>query len=229
MSTILEAPLARRPRTTEALAGDNVVVLQGVTWEDYKRYRDTPENEGVRMAYSVGVLLLMTIGRLHERVGKLISLFVPIWFLERSIPSLCCGSMTFQSELREKGLEPDNCWYLSHIEEMQGHDEFDADRHPPIDLAIEIDVTTNSELKLPIYAALRVQELWLCGEHGVRVMVLAQGEYVEQDASRVLPDFPIDKVMELIRQRHAADDTALMRMFREWIRQQTEGAADGAQ
>jgi Uma2 family endonuclease len=218
MSAILERPPLLSPRRQEPLSGDHVVILHDVAWEEYKRYRDAPENDGIRMAYSEGVLLLMSVGRLHERIVKLIGLLATVWFEERSIPSLCCGSMTFQSELREKGLEPDNCWYLSHINEMQPHDEFDADRHPPIDLALEVDITTNSEIKLPIYAALRVREVWLCGPNGVRVLSLKRGKYVEQEGSRVLAAFPLEKVVELVQQRHACDDTALIRTFREWIR-----------
>ncbi len=229
MSTVLEAPPSADSATQRGLRGDNVVVLQGVTWEDYKRYRDCLENDGVRMAYSEGVLLLMTIGRLHERIVKLIGLLATVWFEERAIPSLCCGSMTFQSELREKGLEPDNCWYLSHIKEMQQHDEFDADQHPPIDLALVVDVTTNSEIKLPIYAALRVQEVWLCGPNAIRVMILQEGDYVEHEGSHVLVDFPLDKVLELVQERHSCDDTTLMRRYREWIRQETDAATDGDQ
>jgi Uma2 family endonuclease len=179
------------------------------------------------MAYSEGVLLLMSVGRLHERIVKLTGLLATVWFEERSIPSLCCGSMTFQSELREKGLEPDDCWYFSHIEEMQQHDEFDADQHPPIDLALEVDVTTNSEVKLPIYAALRVREVWLCGPSAIRVMGLKRGKYVEQEGSRVLPDFPLERALNLVQERHACDDTALMRKFREWIRQERKAGTKG--
>lgn len=218
MSTVLETPRSAREHASHPLNGDALQLLHGVTWEDYRRFRDRPENDGLRMAYADGVLLLMTIGRLHERVMKLIGLPATVWFEERSIPSLCCGSMTFQSELREKGLEPDDCWYFTHIAEMQRHDEFDPDQHPPIDLALEVDITTNSEIKLPIYAALRVREVWLCGPDGVRVMSLKRGKYVEQEESRVLAGFPLEKVVELIQQRHACDDTALIRTFRECVR-----------
>jgi Uma2 family endonuclease len=218
MSTVLTTHPSAREEASRPWNGDSLHLLHGVTWEDYRRFRDQPENDGLRMAYTDGVLLLMTIGRLHERIMKLVSNLVLMWTVERTIPALCCGSMTFQSELREKGLEPDDCWYFSHIDEMQRHDEFDPDRHPPIDLALEVDITTNSEIKLPIYAALRVREVWLCGPDGVRVLSLKRGKYVEQEGSRVLAAFPLEKVVELVQQRHACDDTALVRTFREWIR-----------
>ena len=126
--------------------------------------------------------------------------------------------MTIQSELREKGLEPDNCWYFSHIDLMQRHDEFDPEQHPPIDLALEVDITTNSVVKLPVYADLRVREVWLCGPNAIRVMALEEGGYVECEQSRVLASVPLDKMAELIRGRHGCDDTALCQQFQDWIR-----------
>jgi Uma2 family endonuclease len=218
MSSVLATSPSARDQAFRVLNGDSLQLLHGVTWDDYRRFRDRPENDGLRMAYADGVLLLMTIGRLHERIMKLIGLLATVWFEECSIPSLCCGSMTYQSELHEKGLEPDNCWYFSHIDEMQRHDEFDPDRHLPIDLALEVDITTNSEIKLPIYAALRVREVWLCGPDGVRVLSLKRGKYVEQEGSRVLAAFPLEKVVELVQQRHACDDTALVKQFRGCVR-----------
>lgn len=218
MSTVLATPLSAQNQAPRPLNGDSLQLLHGVTWEDYRRFRDRPENDGLRMAYADGVLLLMTIGRLHERIMRLISNLVVIWTVERTVPALCCGSMTFQSELREKGLEPDNCWYFTHIAEMQRHDEFDADRHPPIDLALEVDITTNSAIKLPIYAALRVREVWLCEPNAIRVLDLEDGTYFERKGSRVLASFPLEKVLELVRERHMCDDTALVAQFREWVR-----------
>lgn len=221
-SAVLEAPQSRElpqsPAPPPPVPRGGPVALHGVTWEEYSRLRDVPENDQIRMAYSDGVLLLMTIHWPHERIGRMLNDLVSFWTVECDVPRLNGGSLTMQSELTRKGIEPDHCWYFTHIEQMKRETEFDADRHPPFDVAVEIDLTTYSHTKLDVYQALGVRELWFWKDDRIRVLGLTDDGYVEQGASSVHPEFPLDLATEIIRKREGHDDTELAREFIKRLR-----------
>ena len=64
---------------------EQATVLHGVTWDDYVRFRDDPENDGSRMTYSDGVLEIMTLSFFHESISLLIHDFVTAWKIHHNI------------------------------------------------------------------------------------------------------------------------------------------------
>ena len=66
---------------------EQATVLHGVTWDDYVRFRDDPENDGSRMTYSDGVLEIMTLSLsfFHESISLLIHDFVTAWKIHHNI------------------------------------------------------------------------------------------------------------------------------------------------
>ncbi len=45
-------------------------VLRGISWKDYLRLRDNPENYHVRMSYLDGTLILMSPQFIHDKSGR---------------------------------------------------------------------------------------------------------------------------------------------------------------
>jgi Uma2 family endonuclease len=72
----------------------------------------------------------------------------------------------------------------------------DLEIHPPVDLAIESDVTSHTTLE--IYQRLQIPELWIYRDGTLKIYLLENGKYVESLISKVLPNFPI---LTLIPQR----------------------------
>ncbi len=71
------------------------------------------------------------------------------------------GSLTLKRNDVQKGIEPDACFYLKNEPEVRNKQNIDLNQGDiPPDLAIEIDLTSGSLNKLPIYAALGVAEIW---------------------------------------------------------------------
>jgi hypothetical protein len=60
----------------------------------------------------------------------------------------------------ERGLEADQCFYLTHEPLVRNKQEIDLAADPPPDFTIAIDVTRSSKTRLGIYAALGVPEVW---------------------------------------------------------------------
>jgi len=69
------------------------------------------------------------------------------------------GSITLKREDVNRGIEPDNCYYIQTEPTVRGRQELDLETDPPPDLAIEIDITSTSVNKFGIYLALGVPEL----------------------------------------------------------------------
>lgn len=61
-------------------------------------------------------------------------------------------STTWRRQAKQAGLEPDNCFYFQNEARVRGKLQFDLNQDPPPDLALEIDVTSQSLDRFPIYA-----------------------------------------------------------------------------
>jgi Uma2 family endonuclease len=198
---------------------DTCVWLSGIPWEDYVRLRNVPESRNVRMTYDGGVLALMSPSKLHERVAELLGRLILAWTEERGIPVQSCGTMTFQRADLEQGLEPDKCYYVRHEAAVRAREELDLTVDPPPDLVVEVDVSSSSRDRLPLYERLGVPEVWLWRDDVLRLLVLDEKRrYVEADDSVALPGFPRPTAERLLAARREQDETALVREFREAIR-----------
>ncbi|MGE4003425.1 MAG: Uma2 family endonuclease [Planctomycetaceae bacterium] len=206
-NTVTPAPSPFRPQ-------NDVILLGGVTWDQYRAYRDDPENDGVRMHYADGELLLMTTGILHERISHLLALMLAVWSQFSGTRIMGFGRWTMQEELKKKGLEADNCYYVRHVSYVQQKETLDLAVDPPPDLAIEIDITTHSQLKFDIYAELGVPEVWVCEGDRLVAHRLGGGTYEQVSESRELPGFPIDVASRFILEHLRDDDATLLDAFR---------------
>ena len=209
--------------TVTHVDAEDRILLRNVDWQWYAALRSLEENNRVWMTYDAGVLELMSPSRTHERFAELLRRLVLAWTEEREIPMSSCGSTTLQKELLKKGLEPDGSFYVQNEALVREHDDLDLDVDPPPDLMIEVDITSPLVPKLPIYAALRVPEIWHWQNDSLHVLVLQEvGEYAEQNDSLALPGFPFCEAVSVIERRHTADENSLIRQFREWIRTHSE-------
>ena len=104
------------------------------------------------------------------------------------IPIDSAGSTTLKSQLKHKGVEPDECYYIASEAKVRGRDDLDLTTDPPPDLVVEIDISASSIDQLAIYSALGVSEVWLCDGARVEFHVLSSdGTYSLQDLSAAFP------------------------------------------
>ena len=202
MSTSLAAPATL----------EQALLLRGVTWEDYVRYRDDPANSGARMTYQAGVLEIMTLSYIHEAISLLIHNFITLWQLHRNLDIQPAGSMTLRSAMIQKGLESDQYYYIRHAALIRSEVEIDVEHFPP-DLAIEVDHRHASIRKLPIYVSLQVAEVWQWREEKLLVLVLQDEQYVAVPESKSLPGFPLDLLRDALSRRKEVSQTELAREF----------------
>src|SRR5207253_2727623 len=110
-----------------------------------------------------------------------------------------------------------NCFYLASWERIKGKRVLDFENDPPPDLAIEIDMTSDSLPRLPIYAALGVPEVWRFDGNVITCHVLTEaGDYAIVDTSRSFSWLQVSAVPALLEGAFDLDDEALKQRFESW-------------
>lgn len=191
-------------------------LLHGVPWEAYVLLRDAPENYHVRMTFDRGELEIMSPTRRHERISKLIGRLIEAWADHHDIPIEGCQTMTIRREDLERGLEPDQCYYIENEAAVRADVELDFTKDPPPDLALEVDVSPGDIGKPSLYAALGVPELWRYENRKLSVYRLSsEGTYVPSPQSGSLTGFPLKEAERIVHQLGTASHTALVKSFRQ--------------
>ncbi len=201
-----------------AASDGSLLRLDQVSWQTYCLLRDARENRHVRMTFDQGRLYLMSPSRLHQRIAELIGRLIATYTECESIPILSGGSTTMKSKLHNRGLEPDKCYYIQSEAAVRQSDRYDAQADPPPDLAIEVDVTSLSTIRMPIYADLAVPEVWRWIDDQIEIYHLVSGGYRAAEQSTCLPSFPFEKAIACLNDRFDHDETSLIAAFRKSLK-----------
>jgi len=195
------------------------IVLDYVSWDFYERVLEEIGNRPIQVTFSDGSIEIMSPLPEHEWVKKALARLIELLAVELSIPMASYGSSTFRREDKQKGLEPDECYYLKNADRVRGMKEFDPSVHPAPDLAVEIDITTRSIPRQPIYAALGVPELWRFDGKKLHVLVLDhEGQYLPSERSVAFPFLPMERIFEFAMRMENEEQTAVLREFQKWVR-----------
>lgn len=192
-------------------------VVRQSSWQTYqtvlKAFADSP----VRVTFDRGALELMSPSGPHERLKKLLDRLISAAAEELEIPLRSQGSTTFSREELNRGLEPDECYYIEHEPDVRDRDDIGSDDPPP-DLAVEVEVSRTALDRMGIYADLGVPEVWrLSGTDLVMLRLDESGNYQEVDRSEIFPEIPRSIFTELLDRRFETTELKLVRDFRRWI------------
>lgn len=208
-----------RPKSQEPAGGR--VLLRGVSWETYERLLDEhDESAGPRFTYDDGFLEIMTLSIEHEDPNRMLALLVELILIEWDEDFRTAGSNTFKSAKLKKGFEPDTSFYISHTDAIRGRKRLDLAVDPPPDLVIEVEVTEPFLPRLPIFAAMRVPEVWLCEGDAVRILRFDRGNYREYKRSAALTPLSADVITDFLRRSFRSKRPAWARAVREWAQAQ---------
>ena len=196
-------------------------VLHGVSWEEYGKFLEAIGENHVRVTYDRGSLELMSPLPVHERYKHCFSLFFTVLTLETGVSVTGLGSTTFRRRDAERGLEPDECYYLQSASQVRDWTALDLSVDPPPDLAVEIDVTSSVLNRMAVYASLGVPELWRCDGQVLEAFRLGSGRrYLQTPKSVALPFLPLDELLPLLQRGVVrADDGEWCRLVQTWLRE----------
>jgi Uma2 family endonuclease len=205
--------------TPTSLPAEEHVYLPGVSFATYDAL--VTEIEGrrrLRVTYNHGEMEIMSPSQGHERGKRLIGRMIETLTEELGIAVMSVGSTTFKDELKDCGLEPDECYYVQHEIDVRGK-KIKLGEDPPPDLVLEVDITTSVIDRFPIYAALGFPEIWQYADGEIVIHLLQpNGQYAVADTSQALPMAPVTKLAEHLERCDQMDETTWIREFRRWVK-----------
>jgi Uma2 family endonuclease len=197
------------------------VIIRFVSWTTYEHLlADLSNQSSTRLTYDRGMLEIMCPLPEHEEWNRTIALLVEVLTEEMRIDVRNFGSTTFRRADLARGFEPDSCFYIQHEANISGKSTIDLTVDPPPDLVIEVDITSGSLDKFPIYAQVGVPEVWRYDGQRLRIYILRAERYVESETSLALPLLTSTRLSEALAQSKTLKRTALLRSFRTWVRQE---------
>ncbi len=194
-------------------------VLYGVTWEDYMKLLDATPDLDLRHTYDEGTLEMMSPRKDHDWVAKLVGRMIEAFTLALDIPIQSIGSTTLRAKQGGRGLQPDQAYYLAHESLVRCKDTYDPKKDPPPDLAIEVDVTSSSLPRMPVFAKIGIPEVWRHRGRGLKFYRLtATGKYETVERSLAFPFLKPADLMRFVNRRGELGETGVVREFVEWAK-----------
>lgn len=204
--------------STVLVPAEQKVILSEVSWETYERLLAEHGNRtGTRFAYDEGTLEITVVSANHEQSNRTLAMLVEVVAEELGIDVLRLGSTTFKRVKLLKGFEPDSAFYIAHALSVRGRD-VDPTVDPPPDLIIEVDVSSPSLDRFPIFAAFGVPELWRYAGSRVEMFRLDAGPYVETDSSIALPPLTAAIATRFLQESRDSRSTEWLRRVRDSTR-----------
>src|SRR5271168_751874 len=106
----------------------------------------------IRFTYDRGELEIMTVSPEHDRDKMWLARLFQVLTEELDIDIACYGSMTMRREDLERGMEPDQCFWVQHEPQIRGRTDIDLENDPPPDLVMEVEISRSVVARLPILA-----------------------------------------------------------------------------
>lgn len=151
---------------------------------------------------------------IHERQKEFVTRMMHVLTEELWLDLECLGSTTYKQEEALQGLEPDTCFYIQHAAQVIGKRIFDLSVDPAPDIAIEIDVTSESLSRFHIYASLGVPELWRYDEEQFEIYHLVGTDYVASPGSLAFPFLTSNVLFRSLERSRNDGQSAALRGFR---------------
>jgi Uma2 family endonuclease len=198
-------------------SGQNLTISP-INWVGFLEFlEELPSQRSSRITYANQTLEVMIPLPEHERSKIILADLVKTLLRLQKRPWEPLGSTTFKQEQKGMGVEPDECFYIDNYQAVIGKDRLDLSVDPPPDLAIEIDIT--SQTKQNVYLALGVPELWIYYEGKLRIYILRESKYELSDRSQIFPELDIAEIFpRLIDRAKVIGVSEMLREFEElWL------------
>lgn len=137
------------------------ILLQNIHWSKFEEIiSNLGEHHASQVAYDQGILEIIVALPEHEYFKSAMGDLIKALAEELNIEYEAFGSTTWKKQKQMAGAEPDECFYIQNLSAIIRKLDINWNQAPPLDLVIEIDITSKSLERLPIYARLGVPEVW---------------------------------------------------------------------
>jgi Uma2 family endonuclease len=196
------------------------LVIHEVTWDDYERLLEHPNNRpSLRVSYDRGRLEILSTSPEHEDYADFIRDLVLIFCETYDLTLETRGRATWKKPRLARGVEADGSYFIVSADRIIGKRQFDLEVDPPPDVVVEIDLTNDSIRKFPIYAALGIPEIWRYdGKTTMVFYELTGNDYHEIHESRILPGLKPQMLAAALEQSESEGQTVTRKAFRRKLR-----------
>ncbi|NET48558.1 MAG: Uma2 family endonuclease, partial [Merismopedia sp. SIO2A8] len=137
------------------------VILQGQIWDDYETLLATRHpSSSLKLSFSASTQEIRVMSPLpkHAHGSAILVDLVKALLRFHKLDWQDFDPLTLK-KLKQKGLEPDHCFYIQHYQAILGRRTIDLAADPPPDLALEVDLTSFSSIDE--YESIGIPELWI--------------------------------------------------------------------
>jgi Uma2 family endonuclease len=146
--------IAKRPSPASTF------LIEDVSWSAYEKVLEAFDDRRFPHTYVDGVLEIMTLTYEHEWTKKLLARLIENLSIELGVRITSSGSTTLKRQLKQRGLEPDESYYVANYSAVRGLKRINLNKHPPPDLVVEVDGSHKLLDRLEAYARIGVPEIW---------------------------------------------------------------------
>lgn len=180
---------------TLILSPGHEVIFPHQTWKDYERLLNLRQQKIYPKLYFNGksqeIHLMSPLPGHGNRVDTLSDL-IKIILRRKGKDWQCFDPITLKLPF-QAGLEPDTCFYIDNRQAILGKDRIDLTVDPPPDLAIEVDLTSMTDINT--YELLKIPELWVYHQESLKIYCLEKEHYQNSENSRLFPDINLKKII----------------------------------
>lgn len=90
------------------------------------------------------------------------------------------------------GIEPDACFYIQNRTAILGKERIDLTIDPPPDLAIEVDLTSSTQIE--DYLPIAIPEVWIYRRGDLLLYHLESQQYQDSGESRIFPEVNVKQI-----------------------------------
>ena len=198
----------------------SAVILQTQTWEDYETILTTRQHSSVlKISFSASTQEIRIMSPLPKHANRSA-------FLADIVKALLRMYQTDWQEfdpvtlkkLKQKGLEPDHCFYIQNYRAILGKERIDLSSDPPPDLAIEVDLTSFSSID--DYEDIEIPELWIYRNQVLRIYVFDGMHYQEVNQSKLFPNVPLKQLIPLYAEQAWLEGASVaLRAFEDYLKE----------
>jgi Uma2 family endonuclease len=189
-------------------------------WQDYQKLTQQLGDRSIpRIKYRRGEILLMSPLPQHGREAHIIAMVATVLldYLGQDYEAFTPITMEIPEE---SGIEPDYCFYIENWAAVAGKNRINWGVEPSPDLAIEIDVTSYTDVN--DYLPYRVSEVWIYKKNQLLIYSYVDEGYKIANNSRFVPDINVGEILaetfQIARDRNVS---AAIRELRSKLNQQS--------
>lgn len=184
------------------------------SWQDYQKLcQQLADRPSPRIKYRPGEILLMSPLPKHGRDVHIISMVV-IALLDKLEQNYEAFTPITMQIAEVSGVEPDYCFYIDNWAAVAGKDRINWGVDPSPDLAIEIDVTSFTDIN--DYLPYKVPEVWLFKRNQLFIYQLEGKEYILKSISKYFPNINVvDIVHNTLQKARESNASAAIRELRK--------------